>query len=86
MSHLERGVVDQNIDTTELGHGLVDDVVAVLFLRKVAWQQQALAASGFDPARRLLRIFVLIQIAYGNVSLRERRQSLLHARCRCRHR
>ncbi|MNH40987.1 hypothetical protein D3C79_1023940 [compost metagenome] len=27
-----------------------------------------MAASGFDPARRLLRIFVLIQIGNGNVS------------------
>lgn len=67
MSHLESGVVDQNIDTTELRHGLVDNVVALLFLRQIAGKQQALTASSFNPARSLLRIFVPIQIGNCNV-------------------
>ncbi len=42
MRHLERSVVDQYIDATKLCNGLAHDVFALLLLRQVAWQQQAL--------------------------------------------
>ncbi|MNP62563.1 hypothetical protein D3C76_1578580 [compost metagenome] len=47
--------------------GLFDNVITVLLLRKIAGQQQALPASGLDPACGLLRIFVFIEIGDGNV-------------------
>jgi hypothetical protein len=63
VGHLERRVVDQDVDAPELADGLFDDVVAVLFLRQVSGQQQALTACRLNPARGFLRVFMLIQIA-----------------------
>lgn len=67
MGHLERRVIDQNVDTPELFDCLFDDVVAVLFLRQVPWQQQALSARCLNPARCFLRVFMLIEVGDGNV-------------------
>ncbi len=65
--HLKRGVIDQNIDASKPLHCLVHDVLALLFLRKITRQQQALAPGLLHQLGGALRIFVLIQIGDGDI-------------------
>ncbi|MOA23378.1 hypothetical protein D3C78_1439960 [compost metagenome] len=67
MGHLERGVVDQDVDAAETFDRLFHQCPAMHLVRQVPRQQQALAAGLFNPARGFLRILLLIQIRHGYV-------------------
>ncbi len=65
--HLERGVVDQHIDTAKFSHRLAHDVFALLLLGQITRQQQTLPASFFDPALGFFRVFMLVQVRDCNL-------------------
>lgn len=67
MGHLECRVVYQDVDPAEVSHGYFHQVVTVLFLRKIAGNQQVLLPGCFDPAGRFLGIFMLLQVGDSNI-------------------
>ncbi len=67
VGHLERGIVDQHIDASEAGDGLIDHLAALGLVRQVARQQQTLAAGLLDPARGFPGVFVFVQVGNGHV-------------------
>src|SRR6185312_1589823 len=64
---LKRGVVDQDIQPTELLDGPFDELDTVPFISYVARHDDSTAAGALDPTGRLLRVLVLIQIRDQNI-------------------
>jgi len=58
---LECSIIDKNIQSAKLGHGSLDQAAAMGFGLDVACNQNRPSACRFDPARRFLRILVLVQ-------------------------
>jgi hypothetical protein len=67
MGHLERSVIDEDVDAPEARHGLIDDLAALRLVGEVARQQQALASGLFDPTRGFLGVFMLVQVRDSHV-------------------
>lgn len=60
LHHLVGVVVEQDVDSAELVHGLVDDLVAVLLLSQVGREEVALAAVFLDLLLGLLCVLLLV--------------------------
>src|SRR5688500_19019858 len=67
---LERGVVDQDVDASELGHRSIDDGLALGCLADVAWHQHAPASRGLNVARRLFGVCVLLFVEVADEDVR----------------
>src|SRR4051812_44937430 len=65
--HLERGVVDQDVDLPELLHRPVDDRPAVGLFLDVARDGDAFPAGGLDHPGGLLRVGLLAQVGDEDV-------------------
>src|SRR5919109_3385751 len=68
------GVVDQDVELAQLAHGPLHRFRRVLWIGDVARQQDATPALAFDRLLRLLRVFVLAQVADGDVRAFTREQ------------
>jgi hypothetical protein len=67
-ARLVRGIVDEDIDATELCDGLVNEVAALIGSLNVTADQERFPAGLLDPSLGLRRIFVLAEIGDEGVS------------------
>jgi hypothetical protein len=67
MRHLLRRVTDQDIDSSELRDGGVDDRAAVCRVGQVARHEHRLAAGLLYPAGGLPRVVVLVEVGDEHV-------------------
>jgi hypothetical protein len=63
-----RGVVDENIDSAQVRHSLVDYIAAVGCMLHVTGDKNRFASGGFHELRGLARIVFFIEIGDQDVS------------------
>lgn len=62
MGHLERSIVDQDVDAPERLHRVIHDGRTLRQVPQISRQQQALAPGRLDPARSLFCVLVFVQV------------------------